>query len=102
MNDGSSYIRGTSRPHNPAEDQGISLAGFGIPSNAINEWNALQEALLNAPRTPCTTAPNDWTNPRGNAALRAVQGCMECPVKDLCRTYAEKAGETGVWGGRVL
>lgn len=96
-----SYIGGTTRPHRPAEDEGISLAGHGIPPEAIETWNALQGALLNASNTPCNSDNRaDWTSGRGNARQRAIEGCMGCPVLEQCAAYAEAANETGaVWGG---
>lgn len=95
------YLKGSTRPHPPEDDEGLNLAWMGIDPAAMPAWTTLQGALLNAPNTPCNS-PNraDWTSGGPRAKQRAAEACRACPVLAECRAYAEAANERGaVWGG---
>ena len=91
-------IRGTTRPHRPAEDPGLSLAGMGIPSESMAAWNHLQ-GRLQGEQTPCYGKPQ-WTSGKAGDKAYAIAGCLVCPVKAACAEFSEVNGETsGIWGG---
>lgn len=78
----SDYIKGSTRPHAPAEDQGISLAGMGIPPESMKAWNVLQGFFAQGETTPCA-GRSEWSS-----------------NKAACAEFAEANGEKGaIWGG---
>lgn len=50
---------------------------------------------------PCATGSDDWYSERRRTRTIAARICRaHCPLLDLCRDYADTAGERfGVWGG---
>ena len=94
----SEYLRGWTVMHAPASDEGISLAGMGIPSESMAAWNHLQ-GRLQGEQTPCYGKPH-WTSGKAGDKAYAIAGCLACPVKAACAEFADINGERGaVWGG---
>lgn len=95
----SDYIKGTTRPHKPAEDQGISLAGMGIPPESMKAWNVLQSFFARGETTPCA-GRSEWSSNKAADKATAIRLCNDCPAKAACNEFAETNGEKGaVWGG---
>jgi hypothetical protein len=76
-----------------------------VPARAVGLWLSLQEALDERGPTPCQSSPVpqawDYDGPvsRDLASL-AIEGCLACPVRASCLSYALAADERhGVWGG---
>ena len=47
--------------------------------------------------------PERWVAPTSRQEVAgAVAVCRLCPVRDLCRSYAQLAKCSGVWGGQLL
>ena len=94
----SEYMRGWTVMHAPAAEQGISLAGMGIPPESMEAWNHLQ-GRLQGELTPCAGKPQ-WTSNRAGDKAYAAAGCLVCPVRAACAEFADINGETsGIWGG---
>ena len=92
------YVRGYRTLHKPPEEQGLSLAGMGIPSESMAAWNHLQ-GRLQGELTPCAGKPQ-WTSNRAGDKAYAIAGCLVCPVRAACAEFADINGETsGIWGG---
>lgn len=71
----------------------------------VTAWLALAHALDDLAdsgrRTPCQVDPYPFTADDRADRREAEQACAACPVRDLCRTYAEAAAEPWfVWGGK--
>ncbi|SMY03757.1 Transcription factor WhiB [Brevibacterium sp. 239c] len=95
----SDYIRGSTRPHKAAEDEGISLAGFGVPKESLDAWMHLQSFFARGEVTPCHSRP-EWTSNRKADKELAIRLCGDCPAKAACNEFAESIGETtGIWAG---
>lgn len=95
-----SYIKGTTRPHEAAEDEGISLANFGIPAASMDAWMHLQGFFARGEVTPCA-GRSEWSS--GNAADKAtaIRLCGDCPAKAACLEFATVNKERGaIWGGK--
>lgn len=93
-------MKGYRTPHKPAEDQGISLAGFGVPKESLDAWNVLQSFFARGEVTPCA-GRSEWTS--GNAADKAtaIRLCNGCPAKHACLEFATVNKERGaIWGGK--
>ena len=61
-------------------------------------------ATLNT-RGACVGHPHpDWWFPERDEDVthRALQVCASCPVRTLCRDYAQEWDEEGVWGGVIV
>lgn len=94
-----SYIRGTTRPHEPEAEQGISLAGMGIPPESMKAWNVLQGFFARGETTPCA-GRSEWTSNKAKDKATAIRLCGDCVCKPSCNDYAESMGETtGIWAG---
>ncbi|MGZ1492421.1 WhiB family transcriptional regulator [Brevibacterium sediminis] len=94
------YIRGSTRPHKPPEDQGISLAGFGIPTASMNTWMTLQGWFAAGEVPPCA-GRHEWTSSSTKDKRLAIRLCADCPAKHACREFAETNNERyGIWGGQ--
>lgn len=93
-----SYIKGTTRPHKPAEDEGLSLANMGIPTASMDAWAHFQ-GKLQGDFTPCA-GRSEWTSNKAADKATAIRLCGDCPARAACNEFAETNGETGaVWGG---
>lgn len=94
----SDYIKGSTRPHKPAEDEGLSLAFMGIPRASMAAWAHFQ-GKLQGDLTPCAGRP-EWTSGRAADKATAIRLCGDCPAMAACAEFAETNGEKGaVWGG---
>lgn len=94
----SDYIIGSTRPHKPAEDEGLSLAFMGIPKASMKAWAHFQ-GKLQGDLTPCAGRP-EWTSGRAADKATAIRLCGDCPAKAACNEFAESIGETtGIWAG---
>lgn len=94
----SDYIKGSTRPHKAAEDEGISLANFGIPAASMDTWMHFQ-SKMQGDLTPCASRP-EWTSNKAGDKARAIAGCNVCHAKAACHEYAESAQEQhGIWAG---
>ena len=92
------YMRGTTRPHKPPEEQGLNLSFMGIPAESMAAWNHLQ-GRLQGEQTPCYGKPQ-WTSGKAGDKAYAIAGCLACPVRAACAEFAQINGETsGIWGG---
>lgn len=95
----SDYIKGSTRPHKPPEDQGISLAGFGVPKESLDAWMTLQGFFARGETTPCA-GRSEWSSNKAKDKATAIRLCDSCPAKHACHEFAETNGEKGaVWGG---
>ena len=95
----SDYIRGTIRPHEPGEEQGISLAGFGIPPKSMSAWMKLQSFFIAGEVPPCSGRP-EWVSNKAADKRLAIKLCGDCVCKAACREFAEANNESfGIWGG---
>lgn len=95
----SDYIKGSTRPHAPAEDEGISLAGFGVPKESLDAWMTLQGFFARGETTPCA-GRSEWSSSRKADKATAIRLCGDCPAKAACNEFAESMGETtGIWAG---
>ena len=87
-------------------------AGMFLHSRARQKWEALHEAIENAPIVvPCqNTDPELWFgdsnqngytgNERGFNYSDARKLCNKCPVRQQCLEYAlANREEFGMWGG---
>lgn len=93
-------IKGSTRPHEAAKDEGISLANFGIPAASMDAWMHLQGYFAKGEVTPCA-GRSEWTS--GNAADKAtaVRLCNGCPAKAACLEFATINKERGaIYGGK--
>lgn len=97
----SDYLKGYRTPHKPAEDQGISLAGFGVPKESLDAWMTLQGFFARGETTPCA-GRNEWSSTRKADKELAAKLCGDCPAKAACLEFARTNNETGgnVWGGK--
>ena len=94
----SDYIRGTTRPHKPAEDEGLSLAFMGIPTASMATWMHFQ-GVLRDDLTPCA-GRSEWTSGKARDKATAIAGCNVCHAKAACAEFAETNNERGaIWGG---
>lgn len=94
------YIKGSTRPHEAAEDEGISLAGFGVPKESLDAWMHLQSFFARGEVTPCHSRP-EWTSNRKADKELAIRLCDSCPAKHACAQFAEVNNERGaIWGGK--
>lgn len=97
----SDYIRGTTRPHAPAKDEGISLANFGIPEASMDAWMHLQGYFVRGEVTPCA-GRTEWTSGKAADKATAIRLCGDCPAQAACHEFAEANGEKGaIWGGQI-
>lgn len=95
----SDYLKGYRTPHKPAEDEGISLAGFGVPKESLDAWMHLQGFFARGEVTPCA-GRSEWTSNRRADKELAKRLCGDCPARAACAEFAETNGEKGaVWGG---
>ena len=84
--------------HAPAAEQGISLAGMGIPPESMAAWNHLQ-GRLEGEQTPCYGKPQ-WTSGKAGDKAYAIAGCLVCHARPACAEFAQTNNETfGIWGG---
>lgn len=94
----SDYIRGTTRPHEAAEDENLSLAFMGIPRASMKAWAHFQ-GKLQGDVTPCA-GRSEWTSSKAADKATAIRLCNDCPAKAACNEFAETNHETfGIWGG---
>lgn len=94
----SDYIKGSTRPHKPPEDEGLSLAFMGIPTASMAAWMHFQ-GVLRDDLTPCAGRP-EWTSNKAKDKATAIRLCGDCPAQAACAEFAETNGEKGaVWGG---
>lgn len=50
--------------------------------------------------TPCMQAPELWWSDERDEQMLAVEGCQDCPIKNMCLQWSIDAHEKeGVWGG---
>lgn len=92
------YIKGTQRPHKPAEDEGLSLAFMGIPRASMKTWAHFQ-GKLQGDLTPCA-GRSEWTSNKAADKATAIRLCGDCVCKAACNEFAETNNETGaVWAG---
>lgn len=73
-----------------------------VPNERSGEANRTL-ATLNTSGA-CVGHPHpDWWFPERveDVTHRALQVCASCPVRTLCRDYAQEWDEEGVWGGVV-
>lgn len=95
----SDYIKGSTRPHKAAEDEGISLANFGIPEASMDAWMHLQGYFARGEVTPCA-GRSEWTSSKAADKATAIRLCGDCACNAACNDYAESMGETtGIWAG---
>lgn len=96
----SDYLKGYRTPHKPAEDQGISLAGMGIPPESMKAWAHLQGFFARGEVTPCHSRP-EWTSTRKADKELAIRLCGDCPAKAACLEFATVNKERGaIYGGK--
>ena len=94
------YIKGSTRPHQPAEDQGISLAGFGVPKESLDAWTHLQSFFARGEVTPCHSRP-EWTSNKAKDKATAIRLCGDCACNAACLEFAQTNKERGaIWGGK--
>lgn len=94
----SEFIKGTARPHAPAEDQGLSLANMGLDKAAVGPFLHLQAKMTNDP-TPCY-GRKEWESGKAGDKAFAIAGCLVCHARPACAEFAETNNERGaVWGG---
>lgn len=95
----SDYIKGSTRPHKAAEDEGISLANFGIPEASMDAWMHLQGYFARGEVTPCA-GRSEWSSNKAADKATAIRLCGDCPARAACNEFAEVNGEKGaIWGG---
>lgn len=93
-------MKGYRTPHKPAEDQGISLAGFGVPKESLDAWTHLQSFFARGEVTPCHSRP-EWTSNRKADKATAIRLCGDCPAQAACLEFAQTNKERGaIWGGK--
>jgi len=71
---------------------------LGVPTSALPAWRALAAPLAENPPA-CDGMAAVYDDP-GHVEL-AEATCLPCPARTACGSYADAAGETGVWGGRA-
>lgn len=95
----SDYLKGYRTPHKPAEDPGISLAGFGVPKESLDAWMHLQSFFARGEVTPCA-GRSEWSSSKAKDKATAIRLCGDCPARAACHEFAETNGETGaIWAG---
>ena len=93
------YVRGTTRPHKPPEEQGLNLAFMGLPAASMKTWAHLQSYFAAGEVTPCA-GRNEWLSSRKADKRTAIRLCESCPAQAACREFAMTNNESfGVWGG---
>lgn len=93
-------IKGSTRPHKPAEDQGISLAGFGVPKESLDAWMHLQSFFARGETTPCA-GRSEWSSNKAKDKATAIRLCGDCPAKAACLEFATINKERGaIYGGK--
>lgn len=96
----SDYIKGSTRAHKAAEDEGISLAGFGVPRESLDAWMTLQGFFARGETTPCASRP-EWSSSKAKDKATAIRLCGDCPAKHSCLEFATVNNERGaIWGGK--
>ncbi|WP_374229671.1 WhiB family transcriptional regulator [Rhodococcus opacus] len=72
-----------------------------LPPPVTDAWDwQLQAQCRTADAALFFHPDNERGQARSSRAHAAKQVCAKCPVRDLCRSYAMKAGERyGTWGG---
>lgn len=95
----SEYVRGWTVMHAPTDEAGLSLAGFGIPTESLNAWLHLQSFFVRGEVTPCRDR-HEWVSGKAADKATAIRLCNDCVCKTACNDYAESMGETtGIWAG---
>jgi len=70
---------------------------LGVPTPALPAWRQLAAVLAETPPA-CAGMAAIFDDPAYVEPAEAI--CLPCPAITACATYADAAGETGVWGGR--
>lgn len=85
-------LAGNTRAFSGTHPWSIDVTGLEPISNP--EWH--DEGFCRDSETP-----DDWFSLDGTPeALRAKQGCLQCPVRELCNEAAKlRSEEFGIWGG---
>ena len=93
------YVRGTTRPHKPPEEQGLNLSFMGLDKASMKTWAHLQSYFAAGEVTPCA-GRSEWLSNRAADKRTAIRLCGDCPAKHACAEFAETNHETyGIWGG---
>lgn len=94
----SEHVKGWRKPP-PNPDEGISLAGFGVPKESLDAWMTLQGFFARGETTPCASRP-EWSSSKAKDKATAIRLCGDCVCRAACNDFAESMGETtGIWAG---
>ena len=95
----SEYVRGWTVMHAPTDEAGLSLAGFGIPTESLNAWLHLQSFFVRGEVTPCRDR-HEWVSGKAADKHLAIKLCGDCVCRPACAEFAQANNETfGIWGG---
>lgn len=93
-------MKGYRTPHASPDDEGISLAGFGVPKESLDAWMHLQSFFARGEVTPCHSRP-EWTSNKAKDKATAIRLCDSCAAKHACLEFATVNKERGaIWGGK--
>lgn len=96
----SEHVKGWRKPP-PNPDEGISLAGFGVPKESLDAWMHLQSFFARGETTPCA-GRSEWSSSKAKDKATAIRLCGDCAAQAACLEFAETNNETGaVWGGQA-